>query len=100
MNSDHGCAQIATHTLTQSEITIAIGGKKAPAVYFTELLEQCQGGEKKYGGITDLEELQENFGQHCIPTEIWGPLAENYDNFLEQRRKLMAAKIKGYFDKL
>ena len=44
-----------------------------------------------------MEELKENLSQHCIPDEILGSLAENYDAFLEERRKLMAARIKSYF---
>jgi hypothetical protein len=67
---------------------------------FGELVFRCDGGKKKYGGITDLDELKENLRAHCIPEEIFGELAENYDGFLEERRKLMAAKIKRYFAKL
>ena len=44
--------QIANFVLAQSEINIAIGDK-APEKYFEELAEQCDGGKKKYGGITD-----------------------------------------------
>ena len=43
--------QIANFVLAQSEINIAIGDK-APEKYFQELAEQCDGGKKKYGGIT------------------------------------------------
>jgi len=88
--------QIANLALAQSEINIAIGDK-APKVYFNELLEQCHGGRKKYGGITDLDELRENLRTHSIPEGIFGSLAEDYNQFLQERRKLMAAKIRAYF---
>jgi hypothetical protein len=91
--------QIANYALAQSEINIAIGDK-APSVYFSELLEQCSGGKKKYGGITDIEELRENLREHSIPESILSKPEENYDDFLEERRGLMAAKIKAYFAKL
>ena len=91
--------QIANYALAQSEINIAIGDK-APSVYFSELLEQCNGGKKKYGGITDIEELKENLREHSIPESILTKPEENYDDFLEERRGLMAAKIKAYFAKL
>jgi hypothetical protein len=91
--------QIANFALTQTEINIAIGDK-APMVYFNEILEQCQGGKKKYGGITDIEELKENLKMHCIPDGIFNHLAENYDEFLDERRKLMAQKLKVYFNTL
>ena len=63
-------------------------------------MEQCYGGKRKYGGITDLGELKANLQEHCLATEMFGPLAGQYDEFLELRRNLMAAKIKGYFDRL
>jgi hypothetical protein len=91
--------QIANYALAQSEINIAIG-TKAPSIYFSELLEQCHGGKKKYGGITELAELKENLRQHAIPEGIFNSLAEDYDHFLEERRMLMAGKLKIYFDRL
>ena len=65
---------------------IAIGDK-APAVYFKELVEQCQGGKKKYGGITDLGELKANLEESCVPESMFSLNAPDYDAFLEQRRK-------------
>jgi hypothetical protein len=91
--------QIANYALAQSEINIAIGDK-APAVYFKELAAQCQGGEKKYGGITVLDELKANLSENCIPVSSLSADTPDYDAFLEQRRKLMAAKIKVYFQTL
>ena len=91
--------QIANYVLAQSEINIAIGAK-APKVYFGELINQCQGGKKKYGGITNKDELIKNLLEHSIPEEIFNSLAESYDSFLEARRKLMAAKIKEYYQTL
>lgn len=91
--------QIANYALAQSEINIAIGDK-APSVYFDEMLKQCTGGKRRYGGITDRDDLEENLRQHCIPAGIFGELSEDYDQFLNERRKLMAARIKTYFAKL
>jgi hypothetical protein len=91
--------QIANFALAQSEINISIG-EQAPKIYFSHLLEQCQGGKKKYGGILTMEELQENLFAHCIPEGIFNHLADNYDEFLEERRKLMANKLKAYFNVL
>jgi hypothetical protein len=91
--------QIANYALAQSEINIAIGDK-APSVYFRELLEQCTGGKRKYGGITDLEELNENLQEHCIPEAMLQNPEEDYEQFLDERRQLMAAKIRRYFTKL
>jgi hypothetical protein len=91
--------QIANYALAQSEINIAVGDK-APAVYFKELVDQCQGGKKKYGGITDLGELKANLEESCIPETMLSENVPDYDTFLEHRRNLMAAKIKVYFQTL
>jgi hypothetical protein len=48
--------QIANFALAQSEINIAIGNK-APEKYFADLAGRCNGGKKKYGGLTDKAEL-------------------------------------------
>lgn len=90
--------QIANYVVAQSEINIAIGNKE-PKVYFQELFAQCQGGPKKYGNITDLQELQENLAMNCIPDGMEKMTADDYEEFLKKRRKLMAEKIKTYFEK-
>jgi hypothetical protein len=91
--------QIANYALAQSEINIAVGSK-APAIYFRDLLAQCQGGPKKYGGITDLQQLKENLREHCIPEGIFEGLSEDFEQFLEERRKLMARRVQEYFTQL
>ena len=91
--------QIANYALAQQEINIAIGDK-APTVYFHQLTEQCDGGKKKYGGITDLAELKQNLAMNCIPETMLNGGALDYDAFLEQRRQLMATKMQTYFQTL
>jgi len=88
--------QIANFAVAQSEINIAIG-KKDPGQYFTELVNQCNGGHIKYGGITSFRQLEENLAEHCIPLDFikTGPLP--YHEFLLKRRQLMASKIRRYF---
>ncbi len=88
--------QIANFVLAQSEINIAIGDK-APEVYFKELAAQCDGGKKKYGGITNADELRANLRMSCLPESLLDGGIPAYDDFLEQRRKLMAQKIKTWF---
>jgi hypothetical protein len=91
--------QIANFVLAQSEINIAIGDK-APEIYFRELVEQCSGGKRKYGGITDLDDLRANLRMSCIPESIIEGEVPAYDVFLAQRRKQMAQKIKVWFESL
>ncbi|MCI0711052.1 MAG: DUF262 domain-containing protein [Chloroflexi bacterium] len=91
--------QIANYVMSQSEINIAIGNK-APTTYFTELLNQCNGGARRYGNITDINELSENLDMNCIPEGIEHMTVDDYPDFLQARRQLMAEKIKTYFESL
>ena len=91
--------QIANLVLAQSEINIGIGDK-APDAYFEELAEQCNGGPRKYGGITEPEEMRANLRMSSLPECLLNGDIPEFDDFLEQRRKLMAHKIKTYFEGL
>lgn len=91
--------QIANFVLTQTEINIAIGDK-APETYFAELAIQCSGGTKKYGGIDSLDQMRANFRANCIPERLLEGDIPTFDAYLEERRQLMAEKIREYFEKL
>ncbi len=91
--------QIGNFIIAQSEINNAIGDR-APEIYFKVMRDQCNGGNKKYGGITDLEELRANLRMSCLPTSLLDDQVPTYDDFLAERRKLMALKIKTWFDAL
>ena len=88
--------QIANYVVAQSEINISIGNKE-PKVYFGQILEQCRGGRKKYGNICDPDKLKENLKMNCIPEGIKEMTIDDYPQFLAERRKLMAQKMKTYF---
>lgn len=91
--------QIANYVIAQSEINIQIGNKP-PAVYFKQIFEQSNGGSHYYGNITDPNELRENLVMNCIPEGIEHMTVHDYSAFLAARRKLMAQKIRTYFDTL
>lgn len=91
--------QIANFVLAQSEINIAIGDKP-PEQYFKELAEQCTGGKKRYGGITDRDELRANLRMSCLPESLLDGEIPTYNDFLEERRKLMGQKIRTWFGAL
>jgi hypothetical protein len=88
--------QIANYVYMQQEVNIAVGNK-APDAYFSEVLEQCHGGTLKYGGISSLDELHENLKSNCVPESIFTMTLDHYDEFLKERRKLMAQKMKEYY---
>ena len=91
--------QIANLCYAQSEINIKIGAK-SPKEYFREVIKQCQGGELKYGNIDNMEDLKKNLEKHCIPETIFEMEFDDYFDFLETRRKLMAKKIEQYYKSL
>ena len=88
--------QIANYVMAQSEINIAIGDKE-PEKYFSELINQCETKVAKYGAIIDIEQLRENLQANCIPLKLIEGETLNYEDFLKERRFLMANKIKEYF---
>ncbi|MEA2088729.1 MAG: hypothetical protein U9O55_02740 [Patescibacteria group bacterium] len=91
--------QIANFVYTQTEVNIRIG-KKAPSEYFKEIIKQCNGEKLKYGGIMNMNDLKTNLEKHCIPEEIFNMNIDDYFEFLEMRRKLMAKKIERYYKSL
>lgn len=91
--------QIANYVYMQQDINIQVSNRP-PNVYFNEVREQCQTGETKYGGITNEAELMENLRQNCIPNTIFDMDIDNYDDFLEKRRSLMAQKIRRFYESL
>ncbi|RKU24564.1 hypothetical protein C6497_17225 [Candidatus Poribacteria bacterium] len=94
--------QIANLVVMQRSINISIGSEP-PATYLKKLQEGCRSGEPPYGvEIENLEELQTNLNQHCIPSDMETAdlTFENYNEFLGKRRKLMAAKIRQYYESL
>ena len=80
-------------------VNISIG-KKAPNEYFKLAFEQCETGIIKCGSITNLDKFKENLRMNCIPESVKNMDFNNYSEFLEERKKLMALKIKTYYENL
>ena len=88
--------QIANFALTQQDINISIGDK-APSVYLKDVIAQINGGKLKYGGITTESVLRKNFEINCIPLSMLDGGEMPYEEFLRERRNLMAARIREHF---
>ena len=91
--------QIANYVYMQSEINIKVGDK-SPQIYFSELRTQCRGGELKHGSLNNMQALSENLKMNCIPESIFNLDVKDYEDFLIERRKLMAEKIRHYYQHL
>ena len=91
--------QIANFAMLQTEVNIQIG-KKAPNDYMKSIIDQCNGQENKYGAINTLDDLYKNMEENCIPRSFVDMTIDNYEDFLKERRKLMAQKLKKYYESL
>ncbi|CAN5651705.1 DUF262 domain-containing protein [soil metagenome] len=88
--------QVANYVYTEQSTNIKIG-KMSPSEYFFKVKEQI---EKGIFDITTLDAetlLFENLQENEIPVSILTNTHENYEDFLLERRKLIAKKIKEYY---
>ena len=88
--------QVANYTYLDTTVNISVG-KQAPSEYFTKALEQCNNNKCSVGTILNEEDLKNNLKMNCIPERIFSMQASDYDEFLLERRKMMAEKIKKYY---
>lgn len=91
--------QIANYVYMQSEVNIKVGNKP-PKDYFELIKTQIINDNKLVSGISSEQELLDNLKMNCVPTEIMEMSIDDYQEFLTLRRKLMAQKIKEYYNKL
>jgi hypothetical protein len=91
-----GYNQIANYVYMQSEINIKVGNK-SPKDYFELINNQITQNNKLVSGLSTEKELLDNLTMNCIPVEIMDMTINDYSEFLNLRRKLMANKIKDYY---
>jgi len=53
-----------------------------------------------YGAISDMDDLKANLAENAVPELILTATFDDYDEFLSQRRTLMAKKIRHYYEGL
>ena len=88
--------QIANFIYLDTQVNKAVG-EDAPNVYFQKVSAECKDGQIAFGNIADVETLKENLRENCIPENVVGMDYHHYEEFLVERRKLMAQKIKDYY---
>lgn len=91
--------QVANYTYLEKRINIAIGDKR-PGEYFSQARDAINSGAGYFGDIADQGALLSNLEANCIPEGIFGMSADDYEDFLAQRRVLMARKIRNYYESL
>lgn len=91
--------QIANYTYLDTQVNKAVSDN-SPNIYFKKAFEQCETGIAVYGNITDKKTLLKNLKQNCIPQSILQMDFTDYEDFLAERRRLMAKRIKEYYSSL
>ena len=91
--------QVANYAYLEKRINIAIGEKR-PGEYFSQARDAIRSGASYFGDIADEGTLLSNLKANCIPEGIFEMSANDYEDFLAQRRVLMARKIRNYYESL
>lgn len=91
--------QIANYIYLDTQVNKAIG-EQSPKDYFEILENQCNDGAMSIGNISIREDLLANLKDNAIPVSIMQMTYEDYESFLEERRKLMAKYIEEYYKSL
>lgn len=92
--------QVANYTFLDTPVNIKVGNK-APNLYFKEAFDSASENGMVFGSPMSLDDLKKNLAVNCIPLDIFNWDYNQYiHEFLPQRRKLMAAKIKAYYQGL
>lgn len=88
--------QVANYIYLDTQVNKAISDD-APCVYFSRAKQQCETKEIVLGNISDSELLTSNLAENCIPSNIYTMDIFAYDDFLIERRKMMATLIERYY---
>ncbi|MCI6946566.1 MAG: hypothetical protein MR741_03540 [Clostridiales bacterium] len=88
--------QVANYIYLDTQVNKAIRDD-APYIYFTKAKTQCTTKNIEFGNISDENLLKTNLEENCIPANIFNMTVSDYDDFLQKRRKLMAAHVEKYY---
>lgn len=91
--------QIANYVYMQSEINIKVGNK-SPKDYMEHIRSQIQSSNRIVSGLATDTEVNENLKMNAIPVNFDKYGIDEFDDFLLERRKLMALKIRDYYHSL
>lgn len=88
--------QVANFALTETSINISISNKP-PTQYLAEAAAQIETGILTLGEITASDDLAVNLAENAIPPGLAEVTAGSYQEFLAERRRLMALTIRDYY---
>ena len=98
--------QVANYTFTEQQINIKLGNL-APKEYMVKVVDEIKAKEiaikdnksyeSEYSSIKSQDALIDNKALNCIPESLDTSDYTHYNDFLSQRRQLMAQKIKAFY---
>ena len=98
--------QVANYTFTEQQINIKLGNL-APKEYMAKVVDEIKAKEiaikdnksyeSEYSSIKSQDALIDNKALNCIPESLDTSDYTHYNDFLSQRRQLMAQKIKAFY---
>lgn len=88
--------QVANFALTETAINIAISNR-SPVDYMVLVEDQIDTRTLRLGEISDPVDLAANLAENAVPAYIGNVTAGSYQEFLAERRRLMAAIIRDYY---
>ncbi len=91
--------QVANFVFTEQATNIKVG-MLTPKDYLDKVKAQIQAGTNEISTLDSTTSLQENLINNDIPGIIEEASHLVYEDFLEERRRLMAKKLKGYYESL
>lgn len=65
-----------------------------------EVRDQCETKEPVYGGIIKRDDLHHNLEESAVPLGLLDGELTGYNDFLAERRTLMAGVIRDYYHSL
>ncbi|EMY81607.1 hypothetical protein pgond44_07140 [Psychroflexus gondwanensis ACAM 44] len=91
--------QVANFVYTEQATNIKVG-KMPPKEYLAKTMEEIQAGTFNISTIDSRQALESNLRFNDIPAVLYTATHNDYDDFLKTRRRLMADKIKEYYELL
>ena len=91
--------QVANYIYLDSPVNKAVG-EKAPCDYLHHVLTQKPDDKDAIGNIFSKKTLLDNMNDNAIPASLINMTAADYEQFLMERRLLMAALVQKYYKDL
>ncbi|WP_421805005.1 GmrSD restriction endonuclease domain-containing protein [Flagellimonas sp.] len=88
--------QIANFVYTEQSTNIKVG-KMAPRQYMQKVVQEIENGTYEISTIDTKPILEESLRSNDIPSVLHTAEHNDYADFLSQRRRMMADKIKSYY---